>query len=217
MTAKHAILDRLASALGRPVTEGNTEPVSSSDIPREYRTTADMGETERIELLTDRLVDYDAGVYEVPADQVPQKVAELLGDAASIVVPHDLETDWTDKTGAKVLQDSRDEPLSIDELDSVDAVVTGATVAIADTGTICLAGENTGRRAITLVPDHHIIVLKKKDICTIVPEGVAVLEERGLTTSPQTWVSGPSASVDIEFQRVAGVHGPRTLDVIITD
>lgn len=217
MTAKHAILDRLASALGRPVTDGNTEPVGAVDIPREYRTTSDMGETERIELLTDRLVDYDAGVYEVPLTQVPQKVAELLGDAANIVVPHDLEAGWTEKTEAKVLQDSRDEPLSIDELDSVDAVVTGATVAIADTGTICLAGEHTGRRAITLVPDHHIIVLKKKDICTIVPEGIAVLEERGLVTAPQTWVSGPSASVDIEFQRVAGVHGPRTLDVIITD
>lgn len=217
MNAKHAILDRLASALGRPVTEGNTEPVSSSDIPRDYRVTAETGEAERIELLTDRLIDYDAGVYEVPAEQVPDKVAELLGDAASIVAPHDLDSGWAEKTSAKVLEDSADKPLSIDELDSVDAVVTGATVAIADTGTICLSGERTGRRAITLVPDHHIIVLKKKDICTIVPEGVAVLEERGLTTSPQTWVSGPSASVDIEFQRVAGVHGPRTLDVIITD
>lgn len=217
MTAKHAILDRLASALGRPVTEGSTEPVSTEAIPRGYRVSAETGEAERIELLTDRLLDYDAGVYEVPAEQVPKKVAELLGDASSIVVPHDLDFGWTEKTGAEVLKDSGDEPLSIDTLDSVDAVVTGATVAIADTGTICLAGERTGRRAITLVPDHHIIVLQKKDVCTIVPEGIGVLEERGLTTTPQTWVSGPSASVDIEFQRVAGVHGPRTLDVIITD
>ena len=161
MNAKHAILDRLASALGRPVTEGNTEPVSSSDIPRDYRVTAETGKAERIELLTDRLIDYDAGVYEVPAEQVPDKVAELLGDATSIVVPHDLDLGWAEKTSAKVLEDSADKPLSIDELDSVEAVVTGATVAIADTGTICLSGERTGRRAIALVPDHHIIVLTR--------------------------------------------------------
>lgn len=215
MNAKHEILDRLASALQRPAEEGTTQPVIDIEIPQNFRRTAQTSDEERTELLKDRLLDYDAGVCEASADEVPGEVARLLEGASRIVVPDDIDGAWTAQADAEVLTDSAAQPLSIDDLDSVDAVVTGATVAIADTGTICLAGERVGRRAITLVPDHHIVVLEKKDIRTIVPEGIAVLEERGLTTSPQTWVSGPSASVDIEFQRVAGVHGPRRLDVII--
>lgn len=220
--ARSEVLARISAALGRDGTIGadgyvpaDHEPPS---IPHEQATTGRLDTEELIRLLTDRLVDYDAGVHRVAQHQVADTVIGLLGDAETIVVPHDLDDSVYAGFGGLVLSDSGDEPTPVATLDSgVQAVVTGSQVAIADTGTICLSGPACGRRAITLVPDHHVCLVFVSDIVDLVPEAVAALEERGLAEFPQTWVSGPSATVDIELERVAGVHGPRTLDVVLVD
>lgn len=209
MSARDDILARIRSAL-------RDSPVAP-EIPREYRRASTMTRDSRVELLVDRLVDYKANVFVVAAADAPAKLAELLAGAASIVVPEGLSPDWfaglKNDGGAPVRQvDSPSRRLTIGELDAVDAVVTAAAVAVAETGTIMLDGSpDQGRRIISLVPDRHICLLAAGDIVEILPEAIARLEP----TRPQTWISGPSATSDIELERVEGVHGPRTLDVII--
>ena len=209
MSARDDILARIRSAL-------RDNPVAP-EIPREYRRTSTMTRDSRVELLVDRLVDYKANVFVVPAAEAPAKLAELLAGAASIVVPEGLSADWfaglKNDDGAPVRHvDSPSGRLTIDELDAVDAVVTAAAVAVAETGTIMLDGSpDQGRRIISLVPDRHVCLLRADDIVEILPEAIARLEP----ARPQTWISGPSATSDIELERVEGVHGPRTLDVII--
>ena len=106
------------------------------------------------------------------------------------------------------------EPATVDQLDNAGGVVTTCAVAVAETGTIVLdAGPGQGARALTLVPDYHLVVLRAEQVVAIVPDAVAVLD----ATRPLTWISGPSATSDIELNRVEGVHGPRTLDVLLLD
>jgi L-lactate dehydrogenase complex protein LldG len=168
-----------------------------------------------IELLVDRLVDYKAQVAVVAEAEVSATVASLLEGARSYVVPEGLDGGWLagmDDAGSRRRVDSSAEPLSVTDLDGTDAVVTGSAVAVAETGTIILDGSaNQGRRAISLVPDHHICVVKAADIAGILPEAIRRIDG----TRPITMISGPSATSDIELERVEGVHGPRRLDVII--
>lgn len=208
MSAREEILDRIRTALK----DTPEVPV----IPRGYRTSSQLDEAELIDLLVDRLIDYKARVSIVDTADVPAKIAEVLAGAGSYVVPAGLDAGWL--TGPKLEHDSRRRtdsvtaPLSVAELDGIDAVVTGSAVAVAETGTIILDGSpNQGRRAITLVPDHHICVVKVADIVGILPEALGRING----TRPLTMISGPSATSDIELERVEGVHGPRTLDVII--
>lgn len=213
MSARDDVLARIRSAL--------RDAPAAPDIPRGYRRATTMSPEQRLEQLVDRLVDYKANVVVVPAASAPAKLAELLAGSASIAVPHGLPAEWLSELSAAgnddggtltVLVDSPERPLGIDELDAVDAVVTAAAVAVSETGTIMLDGSpSQGRRAISLVPDRHICLLRAGDIVEVLPEAVARLD----ATAPQTWISGPSATSDIELERVEGVHGPRTLDVII--
>ncbi len=208
MSAREEILERIRTAL-------KDSPVAP-EIPREYRAASQLDEEALIELLVDRLIDYKAQVSVVDNAEVPARIAELLADAGSYVVPTGLDAGWL--TGLELEHDSRRRqdsaaaPLTVAELDGIDAVVTGSAVAVAETGTIILDGSpNQGRRAITLVPDHHICIVKTTDITGILPEALRRIDG----TRPLTMISGPSATSDIELERVEGVHGPRKLDVII--
>lgn len=209
MSARDDVLNRIKSAL--------RDSPSAPEIPRNYRLMSAMTAGQRLEQLVDRLVDYKANVFVVPAAEAAAKLAELLAGAASVVVPHGLPAEYlqalkNDAGSPAINVDSPERRLTVDELDAVDAVVTGAAVAVAETGTIMLDGSpSQGRRVISLVPDRHVCLLRAADIVEVLPEAIARLDP----ASPQTWISGPSATSDIELERVEGVHGPRTLDVLI--
>ncbi|WP_125614207.1 LutC/YkgG family protein [Specibacter cremeus] len=212
MSARDDILARIASAL-------RDAPVAPA-IPRDYRRATALTGEQRLAQLVDRLEDYKANVAVVPAAAAAVTVAQLLAGASSIVVPEGLPSsylsalaDLTDDGGAPaVLVDSPARRLTVAQLDAVDAVVTAAAVAVSETGTIILDGSpDQGRRIISLVPDRHVCLLTMDQVVEVLPEAIALLDP----TRPQTWISGPSATSDIELERVEGVHGPRTLDVIV--
>jgi L-lactate dehydrogenase complex protein LldG len=186
------------------------------DITREYRTTSDSSAEALNELLIDRLVDYRALVRQCSANDLAATIADALADrgAQTVVVPADLDSSWTANLSVNVRTDepSGVDQLSVSELDAVDGVVTSCAVAIAETGTLILDGSaGQGRRVLTLIPDYHLCVVLSDQIVPDVPQALARLE----ATRPLTMISGPSATSDIELNRVEGVHGPRTLEVII--
>jgi L-lactate dehydrogenase complex protein LldG len=174
-------------------------PAPPPEIPRRYRRTGAPGAVERF---CERVAEYRATVHRT--GDLRATVAELCG-GRRIGVPPALPD-----LGIEAVVD--EPPLSPQALDKLDAVLTGCALAIADTGTIVLdGGERSGRRALTLVPDHHICVVEADRIVASVPEAIAALDP----SRPLTFVSGPSATSDIELDRVEGVHGPRVLDVIV--
>jgi L-lactate dehydrogenase complex protein LldG len=180
------------------------------DIPRDYRLDGDLDAQGLIDVLVDRLEDYKAGVTVVAEAEVPATIRSLLAGAATYVVPAGLDPAWLawETDPARVKYDGGSHGTL-----SVTALVTGSAVTVAESGTIILDGSpNQGRRAITLIPDHHICVVHGRDITQILPQALRRLDG----TRPLTMISGPSATSDIELERVEGVHGPRRLDVIIT-
>ncbi|WP_446459020.1 LutC/YkgG family protein [Streptomyces zingiberis] len=185
------------------------------------------GSPEVIALLSDRLVDYKATVRTVADGAVSVAVAAALAarGASRVVLPDGFPERWRPVSpadggpgagrhpgpGPRLLPDG-EPPLSVAELDAVDGVVTTAVTAIAATGTLVLdGGPGQGRRALTLVPDYHLCVIRADQVVASVPEGLARLDP----SRPLTFVSGPSATSDIELARVEGVHGPRTLEVLV--
>jgi L-lactate dehydrogenase complex protein LldG len=189
-------------------------PTAPAEIPRGYRRAGqEHARHQVLELMVDRLVDYKAEVRRCRAEDIAATVAEALAahGAGSVVVPSGVPDAWLPE-GVRVVTD--DPVLSNAELDATDAVLTGSAVASADTGTIVLdASPDQGRRALSLVPDLHVCVLRAGSIVPSVPDAVAALD----ATRPLTWISGPSATSDIELSRVEGVHGPRTLSVVIVE
>jgi L-lactate dehydrogenase complex protein LldG len=159
-----------------------------------------------VELFAERVADYRATVHRTGEALLPELLQTLL--PGQVVIPEGLPEHWV---GA--LQQRRDVPaLDVRELDAIDSVLTTCSVAIAETGTIVLdAGPGQGRRALTLVPDHHVVVVRTSDVVANVPDALSRLDP----TAAQTWISGPSATSDIELDRVEGVHGPRRLDVVL--
>jgi len=167
-----------------------------------------------VALFCERVDDYRAQVLRVPAGSVAGAVTDACRtrDARRLVVPPGLPTAWRPQELTLV----EDGELSPRELDGLDGVLTGCTVAIAETGTIVLAaGPAEGRRALTLVPDLHVCVVGERQIVPLLPEALERIEEVGSHVRPLTLVSGPSATSDIELSRVEGVHGPRNLVVLV--
>jgi L-lactate dehydrogenase complex protein LldG len=159
-----------------------------------------------LDLLVERLEDYKAVVHR--GVSIAETVAALA--PAPLIVPPGIDPAWL-PDGVEVL---RDEGLSADTLAVAGGVLTAATVAVAETGTIVLDGSpDQGRRIISLLPDLHICVVRADQVVASVPEALARLDPR----RPLTWISGPSATSDIELNRVEGVHGPRRLHVIVTE
>ncbi len=186
-TARDEVLARIRAALG-------PDP-QVPEVARGYRTAGEHGPgaPELLDLLVDRLVDYKAGVTRCTAAELPGAIADVLSRTAPggrIVVPPGLPQEWT--AGADVLRD--DGSTGTGELDTVAGVVTACAVAVAETGTIVLDGGGAqGRRALSLVPDLHLCVVRADQVVQTVPEAVA----RHEATRPLTWISGPSATSDI--------------------
>jgi len=192
VNAREEILGRVRSALS-----GVSPAVDLPPAPR----APDRGDL--VALFVERVEDYRAVVTRCAADDLGSVVAEVLG-AARAVVPPDL--------GLEVPGSVVDDGLSAPELDRIDAVVTRARVGIAETGTIVLDHTpDQGRRAISLVPDLHVCIVDTSQVVADVPDAIALLDP----ARPTTWISGPSATSDIELDRVEGVHGPRTLHVLL--
>lgn len=225
--ARTEILSRVRAALGRPgsgTTPAGRVGAAPHDVvvPRGYRAAGEHapGAPEVLEQLADRLVDYKAHVHRVAEADLPASIAaicrELSDGRAVVVVPHGVDRAWLAALGddVEVREDSPAAPLPATELDAVDAVLTAARVACSETGTIVLDGRpDQGRRAISLVPDVHLCVVRADQVVQTVPEAVRLLATH--PGRPQTWISGPSATSDIELDRVEGVHGPRTLHVLL--
>jgi len=209
VTSRDTVLTRIRAALAD---DGPATP-----IPRDYirRSANEPGSEHVIELLVDRLVDYKALVDRVSVADLPGAVDAALRGLGSVVVAPDLDPAIVAACalgGRSVTADSAPQALTPPELDAIDAVATTARVVIAMSGTIILdGGPGQGRRAITLVPDLHVVILTAEQIVETVAEAIAVLTP----TAPLTMIAGPSATSDIELERVEGVHGPRTLHVII--
>lgn len=205
MTTRDEILGRLRHALA-DVPPG--EQPGDIAVSRAYRRTA----TPDIDVLVDRLRDYGAPVRHSTGQDLPEVIAAALRDrgAQRIVAPQDLRDEWLSAVDCEVVHD--DGTLTFADLDATDGAVTMCSVVIAETGTIVLdGGAGQGRRAVSLLPDYHLCVVSHDQVVASVPEGLATLDCR----RPLTFISGPSATSDIELSRVEGVHGPRTLEVIL--
>ncbi len=196
MSAREEILASVRAALAdRPVA-----PVP----PGDHRRPSGLHGTALLDLFAERVADYRATVVRCPPSEVAAAVTDALAGAEAVLVPHGLP--W-EVEGAVV-----DDGFGAADLDGFDAVVTAAAVGIAVTGTVVLDhGAGQGRRALSLVPDRHVCVVRADQVVAGVPEAVAVLDP----ARPQTWVSGPSATSDIELSRVEGVHGPRQLVIVL--
>jgi L-lactate dehydrogenase complex protein LldG len=217
--AREEILDRIRAAVG-PAGEARAATPTQLDaayaaLPRGYRRAHhDPAATDIVALFAERAADYRAVVECVPEADLPAAIARALMSVPTFLVPDGLPSAWLatvpDADGGRTVRD--DPPLSARELDQIAGVVTGCAVAIAETGTIILDhGPGQGRRALTLVPDFHLVVVRADQVAADLPDALARLDP----ARPHTLISGPSATSDIELIRVEGVHGPRNLHILI--
>jgi L-lactate dehydrogenase complex protein LldG len=206
--SRELILERVRRALA--------DAPLAPESPRDYRRAGTLSPVARTELFYERVCDYRAEARRVRAGELPVAITEVFAarGAQRVCVPNDIASEWR-VDGVNFVDD---EELSWEELDHIDGVLTGCTLAIAETGTIVLsAGAGEGRRAITLIPDLHVCVIEERQIVETVPEAMTLLTELGAQRRPLTFISGPSATSDIELNRVEGVHGPRNLVVLIEE
>ena len=198
MASKDDILGRIREALAdRP---------RPAPVPRDYRRALEPG-TDVVELFAQRAADYRATIHRTTAAGLGAAIAAAAG-GRRLAVPAGIPRDWI--AGLSTVAD--EPPLEVADLDRTEGVLTGAAVAIALTGTVVLdAGPDQGRRVLTLLPDLHLCVVRADQIVGTVSEALARLDP----TRPLTWISGPSATSDIELNRIEGVHGPRNLHILV--
>jgi L-lactate dehydrogenase complex protein LldG len=225
MSARDEVLARIrranATAARQPA------PAEPAPAGGDYRRRGERAVANLMDLLAGRLADYRAHVVRTTAAGLPAEIAAALGrrGARRVVVPAGLSLPGVSNVAALAaivpdIETVADDGLSAGQLDRFDGAVTAAAVAIAETGTIVLdaAAPDQGRRAISLVPDYHLCVVRAGQVVELVPEAIAALAGAVLAGSGTlTWISGPSATSDIELERVEGVHGPRTLEVILVE
>ncbi|WP_339133105.1 lactate utilization protein C [Streptomyces sp. f51] len=212
MSGRDQILGRVRRALADvPEDDGTSyERAVGRGYLREHGA---RGVAETVDLLAENLADYRAIVHRATEEELPYVVMRLLAERGSryVLVPPGLPPAWMSAADPTRVHDRA--VSTPRELDAVESVVTGCAVAVAETGTIVLdGGPDQGRRRITLIPDHHICVVRVPDqVVASVPQALERLDP----ARPLTWISGPSATSDIELDRVEGVHGPRTLEVVL--
>ena len=214
--AREQVLRRIRAAIG-DVPQADEAAIRSEwkALPRNYKRAGLLERDAVLELLEDRLRDYDASVVRAKAGEVGAEIARILAERGKrrLVVPMGLPEALGEPLPAG-FEFVIDNGLTVAELDSFEGVLTASTVAIAETGTIVLQHvPGQGRRAPTLVPDYHLCVVRAGDVVETVPEAMARLAATASLAT--TFVSGPSATADIEMTRIKGVHGPRFLDVIL--
>lgn len=206
--AREAVLAR--------VREARADLGSPEPVPRLYRRRGERAGGEVVALFAERCAAYRAGVHRVAAAELSAAIAAIVGEwgGGRIAVPAGLPADWRPE-GVEWVEDRS---LTAADLDDLAGVLTGCAVAIADTGTVALdTGPRQGRRALSLVPDRHLCVVEAAQIVELVPEAIERLAGSAAAGRPITLVAGPSATSDIELQRVEGVHGPRVLEVVVVD
>lgn len=212
--AREEILARIRAATG-PAAPAADVDAAYAALPRGYlRAHHDPSATDIVALFAERAADYRAVVSRVTAADLPAAVARVLAGISPFVVPDGFLDEWLaglpDRVAETIVRD--DPPLSARDLDQVRGVVTGCAAAIAETGTVILDhGPGQGRRALTLVPDFHLVVVRADQVAADIADALAWLDP----ARPHTLISGPSATSDIELIRVEGVHGPRNLHILI--
>ncbi|MFE6617791.1 lactate utilization protein C [Streptomyces sp. NPDC057740] len=212
MSSRERILGRVRRALADVPGTERDETSYERAVPRDYlREHGSRSVAETVELLAENLADYRAIVHRCTPADLAATISGMLAarGAKTVLVPSGLDSEWL-AAAERIADRAESTP---DELDRVDSVVTACALAVAETGTIVLDGSpDQGRRRITLVPDHHICVVRvPEQVVSSVPQALERLDP----TRPLTWISGPSATSDIELDRVEGVHGPRTLEVVL--
>jgi L-lactate dehydrogenase complex protein LldG len=218
-TSREEILKRVRSALKDvPDNEGTRNQPAN----RGYRRVSNMATEERVRQFAEHVSEYKARVSRLKESELVETIVASCGreNVKKLVVPAGINENWLprEKDGLTILQDEP-RPLSHHELDESDAVLTGCYLAVAQTGTIVLnGGAGQGRRALTLLPDYHICIVRIEQIVGIIPEAFSGLDTQVKESGPPiTLISGPSATSDIELDRVEGVHGPRRLEVLIVE
>lgn len=203
--SRESILSRIRSALE-----------SADEMPArenaKYRTCGVLSAEDKVRLFAERLREYDARVFHSSEARLGGEIAEILlvSGKRRMVVPPEIPAEWMDASVAWVT----DRGLPYSEIDRCDGVLTGATAAVAESGSIVLQhGPAEGRRVLTLVPDYHLCVVRETQIVETLPECFTKLQTKA--AAPTTFISGPSATADIEMTRIKGVHGPRFLDVVL--
>jgi L-lactate dehydrogenase complex protein LldG len=204
--SREGVLGRVRAAL-------SADKSAVGTVPFAYRRTGVLNRESCVEMLEERLREYDARVFHTSEESLSQKIAEVLsdGDKLRIVHPAGVPSQWLDP---RISWTAESEHLTYLEIEAFDGVLSGAAVAVAESGSIVLQhGPTEGRRALTLLPDYHLCVLFQGQIVETLPECFDRLKQSA--ERPTTFISGPSATADIEMTRIKGVHGPRFLDVVL--